>query len=63
MQSFFGHFLVIEFFNSHACLRQLSEQELGSLLPGLVYAFLVTDRGRLCRKVAISAPFICKPPL
>jgi len=29
----------------------------------VVYSFVTTDIGRLCRKLAISALFICKPPL
>ena len=31
--------------------------------PISVYALVTTDMGRFCRKLLISALFICKPPL
>jgi len=45
---------------SVAKLEQSSKREIPS---GRVYAYLLTDMGRLSRKPMISALFICKLPL
>jgi hypothetical protein len=48
------------------CHTNLHLQKVGHQGPGAiwtVYALLITDIGRFCRKALISALFICKPPL
>jgi hypothetical protein len=56
------YLLWAEFF----CHTNLHVQKVGHQFRKpiwMVYALLITDMGRFCRKALISALFICKPPL
>jgi hypothetical protein len=49
--------------NHRASVAKFDQSSKGEIPSGRVYAYFLTDMGRLSRKPMISALFICKPPL